>query len=49
MSARPWREGQLLGFYGIQAIAQQHILVHDGSDNRVRRRSWLALKQILTI
>ena len=49
MSALPWRHGQLLGLYRIQAIAQKQILLDYVSEHKFRRRSWLALKLIVTI
>ena len=45
----PWRHGRSLRLYRIQAIAQKQILLDSVSENRFRRGSWLALKNIVTI
>jgi len=49
MSALPWRHGQLLGLYRIQAIAQKQILLDYVGKNRFRRKAWLALNNVVTI
>jgi hypothetical protein len=43
------RHGVMDNCYGFIGIAQQHIRLDSVSENTLRRRSWLAIQNIVTI